>query len=61
MMKIKVELDLQDFLDDLDGEKLSEMLSYHVKEEVMRIVKKDAKYKAFINKQATKMLDNLDV
>lgn len=60
-MKVKVEVDLNDFYEDFDGEKVEQMLAETLKQEIMKIVKRDQRYKAFVAKKATDVLDGLDV
>ena len=60
-MKLNVEVDLEDFMDTFGGENLETMISDHVKAEVMKLVKKDPKYKAYINKKASDVLNSLEV
>jgi len=60
-MKVNIEVDLEDFSDILVHESLTQELNEYVKSEVMRLVKKDPKYKAFINKKALEVLDNLEI
>lgn len=60
-MNINVTLDLNDFTDLFSGESLEKALSDEFKSEIMKIVKKDPRYKAFINKKALEALSNLNV
>lgn len=61
-MKVNVEVDLGDFMDDeFLSRSLSELVMEQVKDEVMKLVKRDPKYKAFINKQATEMLGKIEL
>jgi len=60
-MKMNVSLDLDDFFEHFNAETLDEEISLELKAEIMKIVKKDVKYKAFVSKQATKVLDNLEI
>jgi hypothetical protein len=60
-MKVNIEVDLEDFTDLYVYESLTKELNEYVKAEVMRLVKKDPKYKAFINKKALEVLDNLEI
>ena len=52
---------MDDFYDEFNGESVSELLAGEVKRQIMNIVKKDPKYKAFINKKADEMLNSLSV
>lgn len=61
MMKINVEVDLEDFFQNFNGEKMGEVVADEVKHEIMKIVKRDPKYKSFVNKKARDVLDGLDV
>jgi 5S rRNA maturation endonuclease (ribonuclease M5) len=60
-MKIDVSVDLNDFMDDFSGEKLEKLLVEELKEEVLKVVKRDARYKAYVNKKATETLEALGV
>jgi len=60
-MKIKVEVDIDDFLEKFDDETIDTLLSDELKIEIMKLVKKDVKYKAFVQKQASKVLDGLEI
>lgn len=60
-MKINVEVDLDEFTDENYCASLNELVKNAIKEEILRVVKKDAKYKAYVNKQAHSMLENLNV
>ena len=60
-MKIDVSVDMKDFFEELDGEKLETVIAFHVKEEIMKIVKKDPRYKAFVNKKAEDTLAGLKI
>jgi len=60
-MKVNIEVDLEDFTDSYIHESLTNYLNEYVKTEVMKLVRKDPKYKAYVNKKATEVLDNLEI
>jgi hypothetical protein len=59
-MKLNIEVDLDDLCSTW-GDGIDEVLHEHIRNEVMKIVKKDPKYKAFINKKASDMLNNINL
>jgi len=60
-MKINVSLDLEDFMDYFGSEKLDKLIADEMKAEVLKVVKRDARYKAYVNKKATETLEALGV
>lgn len=58
-MKINFEVDLNDL--EMYGSSIDEEIVDHLKTEVMKIVKRDAKYKAWIQKKALSVLNGLEV
>jgi len=60
-MQIKVEIDLDDLFDLSFGEDINKEITDYVKSEIMKIVKKDARYKAYVNKKANEVLEGLVV
>ena len=60
-MKIHVAVDLDEFCESFNGETLDLMVAEELKTQIMKIVKRDPKYKAFINKKADEMLNGLQL
>jgi hypothetical protein len=60
-MKIKVEVDMSEFYETFNDETIDALISDIIKEEIMKKVKRDEKYKAFVAKQAVKILDGLQI
>ena len=58
-MKVKVELDMQDFYDSFDGESIVDMMTEELRKQIHSVVKKDPKYKAYINKKASELLSGI--
>jgi hypothetical protein len=60
-MKVDVSVDLDDLFEYFNGDELAKVISGELKIEIMKIVKRDPRYKAFINKKATETLNSLDI
>ena len=58
-MKIKTEIDMEEFYESFAGETLAEALATEMKVQIMRIVKKDPSYKAYIQKKAQETLESI--
>lgn len=58
-MKINVVVDLEDFMDHFGGEKLTDLIADEVKAEVLKVVKRDPRYKAYVNKKASDTIETL--
>ena len=56
-MKIKIEVDVDDLIESYDGAEV--MIKDYIDAEIMKIVKKDIRYKAFIQRQADNILKGL--
>jgi hypothetical protein len=56
-MKINVSVDVDDMMEH--WESIDVAINDYVKEQIMKLVRRDPKYKAFINDQAAQMLENL--
>lgn len=60
-MKIKVEVDLEDFYEGFTHETLTAELLEVLKAEVLKLVKRDPRWKSFIKKQADDTLNRLEL
>ena len=58
-MKVKVSVDMSEFCEAFNSDTLDVMVADELKAQIMMIVKRDPKYKAFINKKADEMLGGL--
>lgn len=56
-MKITVEVDFKDFYDEFDDMDL--VIKEYIRDEIMKTVKKDPKYKLFIQQKSREFLDNI--
>lgn len=60
-MKVNVTVDLEDFFNDFNESTISQVVAEQVKDEIMKTVKRDPRYKEFVNKKAKDMLNNLEI
>ena len=60
-MKINVEVDLGAIFEDGWCDELDVCIKDNVKDQVMKVVKKDPRYKAYINKKANTLLEGLSI
>lgn len=60
-MKVDISVDLEDFMDYFNSETFAQYLADEVKGEIMKVVKRDSKYKAFVAKKAQDTLDGLKI
>lgn len=58
-MKINVEIDMKDFYDEFDD--MDTVIKTYLRDEIMRIVKKDPRYKAFVNAKAAELLREINI
>lgn len=62
-MKINVEVDLEEYLDDVfigsEENNLEKIIKDEIKQEVLKVVKKDPRYKAYVNKKANDTVESL--
>ena len=58
---MKIEIDMDEFYDSYGGETMDEAIGVELREQVMKIVKKDPKYKAYVNKKAMDVLDGMKI
>jgi len=56
-VKINVEIDMKDFYDEFDD--METVIKNYLRDEIMRIVKKDPRYKAFVNAKAAELLNDI--
>lgn len=59
VMKINVTIDLEDFMDDFSGEKIEKLIADKVKSEVLKKVKKDPRYRLYVEQKANDVINNL--
>ena len=57
-MNIDITVNLDDYIDTYE-ESVKALLDDIIKQEVMKLVKKDPRYKAYINKKANEVLEGL--
>lgn len=60
-MKLNVGVDLSDFMDYFNSDEVDKMIAEDAKEQIMKIVKKDPKYKAYINKKSVEVLNGIEI
>lgn len=60
-MKLKVEVDMEDFYDSFDLEAMAQILVDELNAQILRRVKSDPLWEEFINKQASAALSSLTI
>jgi hypothetical protein len=60
-MKIDVSVDLDDFFESFNGDNIVAMINDELKEQILKVVKRDPRYKTYINKKAAEMLNSLEL
>ena len=58
---IKIEVNVEELFEDLCGESFNELIREHFQREVIKKLKRDKRYKDFIEKKTIEFLGNLKV
>jgi len=58
-MKLNVSVDLENFMEIFNGETLEQLLADTVKDEILKIVKRDTRYKVYIQQKANDFLSGI--
>jgi len=59
-MKINITVYLDDFYESFDGMALEATIIDYMRDEILKVVKRDPRYKAHINEQAAKLLKHIE-
>lgn len=60
-MKLNVSVDLEDFFDTWDNNSLKDLIISEIKNDILKGVKRDPRYKAFIANKQVEFLESLSI